>query len=261
MGKIFALLIFAVTLCAVAGALQQEGAAGKPDSAEADSGRIGKINETPRPRLSFGDRTPPVLSVAVDAPQEGDLLTIRVNPSSIKAQPSTFQLPASSQESSRSFTLEPPAGKQLSGEIEVEAELTRPSATGRPGVRLDGMTIQITAASGISLSIYFALGVLGIVIGYVLRLFMKALAATTPPALAPAPGQGQGKGKLSQFVEKYYYWIDCFVTAAIGFLVLVSLVQDGQPPENGAAWYSALAVGVGLGLLTNSELLLKAPGR
>jgi len=49
------------------------------------------------------------------------------------------------------------------------------------------------------------------------------------------------------------------VTAAIGFLALVALVQDGQPPQNATYWYTALAVGVGLGLLTNSELLTKLP--
>lgn len=210
-----------------------------------------------RAEVALKQTAPESFSVTVSAPREGDVLSISVNPPTIKANPASWKLPEADGKITRSFVLEPPAGKQLSGQIEVGAELTRPSQSG-PGKSLAGTTFQFLYRRGIPLSSYFLWGILGIVLGYLLRLFIKVLSEVTPPQLAPVPGAPE-PGPLKQFVQRYYFFIDCGVTAAIGFLALVALVQDGQPPQNASYWYTALAVGVGMGLLTNSELLTKLP--
>jgi hypothetical protein len=114
----------------------------------------------------------------------------------------------------------------------------------------------------VPLSTYFGFGLIGIFLGYWLRLFVKILSSITPPQpLSIATGISLTKGRLTAFVIAHYYAIDLAVTIAIGFLILVSLIKDGNPPDNALSWYSALAMGVGLGLLTNSELLTKLTSR
>jgi hypothetical protein len=108
--------------------------------------------------------------------------------------------------------------------------------------------------SQISLGLYFALGVLGILIGWGLKILIKVLAAV--PAPTPAP-EAAGVGPITAFVQKHYYLVDASVTLALGFFALVALTQGNRPPQTGAFWYSALAVGASLGLLANSDLLVK----
>jgi len=111
----------------------------------------------------------------------------------------------------------------------------------------------------VPLAAYFGFGLVGIFLGYWLRLFVKILSSTTPPQPAPiaAGNPPANPGPFTSFVMKHYYAVDLSVTIAIGFLILVSLIKDGNPPDNALAWYSAVAMGVGLGLLTNSELITK----
>lgn len=49
------------------------------------------------------------------------------------------------------------------------------------------------------------------------------------------------------------------MTLLIGLFVLLYLLKDGHVPDSAAYWYGALVTGVGLGLLTNSELIVKLP--
>lgn len=105
----------------------------------------------------------------------------------------------------------------------------------------------------ISISTYLMWGILGVVIGYVVRYVVNVLKKSTPTATAELFGVS------TTIPEKYYYLIDGAVTAVIGFLVLGSLIKNGRPPEQACAWYSSILAGVALGFLTNSDLMTKLP--
>jgi hypothetical protein len=104
--------------------------------------------------------------------------------------------------------------------------------------------------------LYLVIGAAGVAIGYLLRLAIRALSETQPPQTAALAAQPSPAG-LRAFVLKHYYWLDFGVTLVLALLVLMSLMKDGHPPSNAPYWYSALGIGVGLGLLTNSDLLTK----
>lgn len=265
MRKALPVFLFILILAICAAALQNAAAPqtvqaqDTPPPTPPEVARVEGRVTPPQPDLDLQPKTPETFVAIVSSPEEGDLLSISVNPPTIRASPSSWTLPKTGHKVSRNFVLEPPAGKRLTGEIEIGAELTRPSQNG-PGESLAGATYRFVYRQGIPLSSYFMWGILGIVIGYFLRLFLKVLSEVTPEAPAPVANQSAGKvGWITRLVKRHYYLVDCAVTAAIGFLVLVALVQDGQPPQNATYWYTALAMGVGLGLLTNSELLTKIP--
>jgi len=131
------------------------------------------------------------------------------------------------------------------------------SATGVPpnqSLVIDQALAFAYVTNQISLGTYFAVGVLGILIGWGLRILLKVLAVVPAPAPAPAAG---AVGPITAFVQDHYYLVDALVTLALGFFALVALTQGNRPPQSGAFWYSALAMGASLGLLANSDLLLK----
>jgi hypothetical protein len=67
-------------------------------------------------------------------------------------------------------------------------------------------------------------------------------------------------GPITGFVMRHYYTVDGTVTLVLGILALLGLSAHGRPPESTAWWGAALTLGVGLGLLTNSELITKVRG-
>jgi hypothetical protein len=95
-------------------------------------------------------------------------------------------------------------------------------------------------------------GLLGIVIGWLVRLVLQVQKTITPPAPEPAKD-----GPVTVFVKSYYYWVDLAVTAVIGVVVLATMLKDGMPPDAGALIYQSFAIGFGLGLLTNSDLITR----
>ena len=103
---------------------------------------------------------------------------------------------------------------------------------------------------------YLFIGALGVGIGYLLRLAIKALSEAESAAKL-ALGATPAPTGLREFVLKHYYLVDFAVTLILGLLVLMSLMKDGRPPMNASYWYNALVIGVGLGLLTNSDLLTR----
>ncbi len=60
-----------------------------------------------------------------------------------------------------------------------------------------------------------------------------------------------------KFVLEHYYWVDFAVTLTVGFLALAALMKNGRPPASAEYWPEAIVLGVGLGLLTNSDLLTR----
>ena len=52
-------------------------------------------------------------------------------------------------------------------------------------------------------------------------------------------------------------FMDFQVTQLLGFVFLASLVKDNHAPDTGMYWYSSLVLGFGIGLLTNSDLIMR----
>jgi hypothetical protein len=110
----------------------------------------------------------------------------------------------------------------------------------------------------ICIGLYLAVGLLGVLIGYAIRLLVKVLGTIPAPSPEP-PEPAAGEGPITRFVRGHYYFVDCSVTAILALLMMAALIKNGRPPESASQWYGALVAGAALGLLTNSELITKIP--
>jgi len=116
--------------------------------------------------------------------------------------------------------------------------------------------------SGISLWLYFTVGLAGIALGYVVRLIVDSLNNLPRPVITVAAAGPGGAvvpnlGRFTDFIKNHYYFMDFLVTFVLGFLALVALVKDNHTPDSGLYWYSAFGFGFGIGLLTNSDLITR----
>jgi hypothetical protein len=159
----------------------------------------------------------------------------------------------------------------LAGEHPLIVELTEhaPAAAGQPAVSdrlcaapktkiLASQSLTFQFHPEIRLWAYLLLGMVGVGIGWLLRFFINALKSIPPPLPAPAAEAGVGgSGGFFDWLKRHYYGVDCLVTLGIGLAVLVFMAKTGRPPEGAALPPGALATGIGLGLLTNSELLTR----
>jgi hypothetical protein len=113
---------------------------------------------------------------------------------------------------------------------------------------------------GISLTCYFILGLAGIACGYLTRLIVDSLNSLPKPPTTAARDADTKKhylGWLADLIEEHYLFADFLVTVILGFAVLATLVKEDHPPDTGSYWYSALLLGFGMGLLTNSDLITR----
>ena len=156
---------------------------------------------------------------------------------------------------SETFVVRRAQGEQPGPAGWIRVEL-REGQAGVGGTILANDILEFQFKSEISLSLYFILGCLGIALGYAIRLLVQVLKKVPAPSPAPKAGGGSA-GPITEFVQSHYYVVDFGVTLVLGFLVLVALLSDGSPPETGRMWPGALASGVGLGLLANSELITR----
>ena len=157
---------------------------------------------------------------------------------------------------SRSFSVTPDPHQLQKAEYRIQLSLDyAEGGVARSVVQF----YPITAAPTISVAIYLFFGLSGIFLGYWIRIFVKILSSTTPPQPAPvATGNPpQNPGNITAWVMRHYYAVDMSVTEIIGFMVLIAMIKDGNPPDNGSYWYSSLATGLGLGTLTNSDLFTR----
>jgi len=127
------------------------------------------------------------------------------------------------------------------------------SGSGSP-VAVDQVVI-FTYLKRLEVKFYFLLGLSGFVLGYLLRIVTGVLKNIPPPAPA-VPANGQD-GPLTTFVKSHYYRVDFAVSLMLAFIVLLYLMREGHPPDSASAWYGALLTGVGLGFLTNNDLLAR----
>jgi hypothetical protein len=129
-----------------------------------------------------------------------------------------------------------------------------------------------TYAHLVSLKAFYPLALLGILLGWILKLLVKVNAGRKPPErvvnpfLSPkrveelrrnGPTESVGFAKKLEESAKLYYLVDGALTLAIGFIALLAMTRDGAAPAAAAHWQGALIVGFGLGVLTPQDLLGK----
>ena len=132
-----------------------------------------------------------------------------------------------------------------------------PSGSGGSPVAVD-QTVNFTYTRRLEVKFYFLLGLAGFVLGYFLRLVTGVLKRIPVPAPAlPTDGATGQDGPITIFVKHHYYAVDFGVSLALAFAVLLYLMKEGHPPDSAAAWYGAVLTGIGLGFLTNNDLLAR----
>ena len=166
-----------------------------------------------------------------------------------------------------------PASIDIKGGLarfESTGTISRKKGTARPRVGEHRLVAELTSLDGtrpfyvqqsmavlyrdwITVPCYLAVALLGVVLGYVIRFFVNILKSLP----APSPEPAAGEGPITIWVKAHYYQVDFLVTLAIAFVILVGLIKESRPPDTGATWYAALALGTALGVLTNSELLTR----
>jgi hypothetical protein len=166
----------------------------------------------------------------------------------------TTPIPSFSGRVSFSYLLMGTGADVVPGSYPLNVLVTRPDTVGAATSLASG-SIALTVRPEQRLVSYLGVGAVGIVLGYLLRLVIKALSSTTPPV--PVNQTGGQPGPITRFVANHYYPIDCAVTLVLGLAAMLVLVKDAHLPDNAANWYGAGLLGLGLGLLTNSELITK----
>ncbi len=200
------------------------------------------------------------ITVETSTDLKGAVIEIQPPPG-FKADPSTIRLPESAKKAILASSLTASGKTSTAGEKLVIVHLRgAPQAGGaRPSLTSASLTFDHTPEIPVSRFLLF--GGLGILIGYGLRLLLEILKSLPRPSPDPGSNGSDTDGPITRFVKKNFFLVDLLVAFGLGFLALVALTKDGHPPQNGAYWYTALAVGVSLGLLTNSELLTRTGGR
>jgi len=219
-----------------------------------DETAVMKLNLQLTPQ-SVKDQSPSQLVVTIECSERLTGVSIAVvAPAGFKADPQAFSLPQCLGKMTQTGVLKAVDSDTRPGEgYVIHAQASATGATPNQSLLTDQALAFAYVTNQISLGLYFALGVLGILIGWNLRILLNVLSAVSPPTPAPIAGAGP----ITAFVRNHYYLVDALVTLALGFFALVALTQGNRPPQSGAFWYSALAMGASLGLLTNSDLLLK----
>jgi hypothetical protein len=155
----------------------------------------------------------------------------------------------------------------LSGDYFLIAHATATPADKGTTISFD-QQINFTYTKRLSLGCYLILGVVGFLLGYLVRILTTVLKAIPVPSPAPqvqgggAGGGGGGAGvgpaldgPVTRYAKAHYYQVDLGVSLLLGFAALLYLIRDGHPPDSAAAWYGALLTGLGLGFLTNNDLM------
>src|ERR1700733_9385244 len=145
----------------------------------------------------------------------------------------------------------------LSGDYFLIAHATATIADKGVVVSFD-QQINFTYTKRLSLGCYLTLGLMGFVLGYLVRILTTVLKTIPVPSPAPPGGGGAGGGNtapdgpVTRFAKEHYYQVDLCVSLLLGFAALLYLIRDGHPPDSAAAWYGALLTGLGLGFVTNN---------
>ncbi|HYC58657.1 MAG TPA: hypothetical protein VEK79_03745 [Thermoanaerobaculia bacterium] len=160
-------------------------------------------------------------------------------------------------------------GRILTAAILSTESSSNPARRGDP---ISTTYFSFTYVPLVTLRLYFLLGVLGIAIGYFVRAAKKLLDSTQPAPHRVALAQAQAiraagadnvvpPSTPQTLFWKYWYLLDFGVTVILGIVVLITLMQNGLPPTTAGYPVNAFAIGFGIGLLTNTEIITKVTPR
>jgi hypothetical protein len=196
------------------------------------------------------------LYITVESPQQLDNAVLEIHGSSdFEITPSTITLPSVARSVIENVMVRPASPNLLAGDQGLTVTLSQTSDPAKPRILVSKLA-KFAYTPEITLRIFFLFAVVGVVIGYWVRLIVRVLGTIETPPADEAEGAAK-TGPITDFVKKHYYTVDFLVTLVLAFIVLATFIQGGRPPQAGAAWYGALATGVGIGLFTNSELLTR----
>lgn len=147
-------------------------------------------------------------------------------------------------------------GVESARTVRVRLQQVTPTAT---SVFATG-SASFTYLRRIAVWMYFLLGAGGIAVGYLLRIVMQVQKTITPEEPF-VEGESAKPGPITAFVTNHYYAVDFSVCLTLGLLSMLLLLKSGHVPDESAYWYEALVLGVGLGLLTNTDLVLRVRPR
>ena len=204
-----------------------------------------------------------------DTSDTAQLLVTGDIPAASGAAEVQFISPPGFEISPSTLTFDPQSGKRIivakmklqqnapSGESSILVHATvKPPGNG-PSIAID-QVIPFVYIRRLPLKFYFLAGLTGFVLGYLLRLVTGVLKTVPAPLPAPPIPDGGGSsqdGRITAYVKKHYYRVDFFVCFTLAFAVLLYLIRDGHAPDSAATWYGAILTGVGLGFLTNNDLI------
>jgi hypothetical protein len=161
------------------------------------------------------------------------------------------------------------------GRVLVATIIPQPAAGQAVGSAVEPLSttyFNFTYVPLVEVHAYFFLGALGIALGYLVRMAKKLLDSTEPPphrialAKAEALRANATTGDVppttpQRLFWKYWYVVDFGVTVVLGIVVLITLMQNGLPPTTASHSANAFAIGIALGLLTNTEIITKVSSR
>ena len=154
-------------------------------------------------------------------------------PVGFTADPQTTTIPAlaAGQQVTRRPNLKASDSTQATGTRSVSVELSVTTDSTK-AVSLVGSetTSFVYTNSCIPAARFLMWGILGVLLGYVVRFLVNLLKKATPTQVAAAFGASP------TLPEKWYPVIDGAVTLVLGFLVLASFLKDGRPPEQACTW-------------------------
>lgn len=174
-------------------------------------------------------------------------------PPGFRADPAVVSIGPLSGRATKSFNLRVDSAQILTGQHAALIEVT--VGSGPESRIVASQSLLVDYLHEIALWEYFLFGLIGICLGYGIRLILKARESV--PAPLPAPAEGEAPGPVTKFVREHYYLADFLLTVSLGLIALAGLAKVGRPPDAAAAWYAAGVLGAGLGVLTNNELLKK----
>lgn len=223
-------------------------------------------------RAAFAADAPPVtLTVTAERPQlvnqESMTLVLSLKSASFGGGNVNITVPSECTATPKTVAVLPFTDLYETAKITVTCSNSEGTKTARAQLVRTTPSPDTVAASGsvsfeyvhrISVGLYLLLGCAGIFVGYLLRIVMQVQRDIGPSPIPLVDNEEpNAPGPITIFVKAHYYLVDLAVAETLGLLSMVLLLKSGHVPDTSTHWYEALVLGVGLGLLANTDLVLR----
>jgi hypothetical protein len=209
-----------------------------------------------RPAASVTDAQIGQVIVTVDGGALTNATLALEPPPGFKVEPQSFQLTGQASIRRMAVLQRVDAGV-ASGNRQLLARLSE--GTSPPTVTDTALEFTFTNTT-IATSTYLLLGLLGVIVGYLIKLVMKVFSAIPVPPLVQLNADAVTEGPITRFIKAHYYTADFLLTLAVGALLLLANLAGAAPPP-GTQWPSAIVFGVGIGVLANNDLIARLKPR